>query len=301
MRLPRFRALFACCLALLSLGAVAAIGCRLPETSTGRHELTVAVLDVGQALAVAVVTSDGHALLYDAGNSREDAEQVILPFLRRRGFERLDVVVLSHPDQDHVGGMPAVLESVEVDLYVDPVLPSTNRSYMETLRLVRDRKIRAVRAEPGRVLELGTAVRVHVLWPARPLLSDPQGEISDNDNSVVLLVEHGAVRVLLPGDLEDRGETALLAREGAGLRASVLVVGHHGSRTSSSEPFLRAVQPAVAIVSAGRDNPYGHPHRETLQRLRRVGAHIYRTDVDGTVVVRSDGQQFQVLAGEGRP
>ncbi|MCS7257052.1 MAG: hypothetical protein NZ562_10575, partial [Thermomicrobium sp.] len=101
--------------------------------------------------------------------------------------------------------------------------------------------------------------------------------------------------VLLPGDLEERGEAALLAHErAAGLHAQILVVGHHGSRTSSSEPFLRAVRPVVAIVSAGRDNPYGHPHPEVLQRLRAVGAELYRTDVDGTVLIHSDGTRWTI-------
>nr|WP_286207104.1 ComEC/Rec2 family competence protein [Thermomicrobium sp. CFH 73360] len=256
--------------------------------------MTVAVLDVGQALAVTAVTADGHALLYDAGNSREDAEQVILPFLRSHGVDRLDYLVLSHPDQDHVGGMPAVLEGIAVNTYVDPVLPSTNRTYAETLRLVRDLGIQPLRAERGQVLELGAQVRVRILWPESPLIVDADGEISDNDNCVVLMVEHGAVRILLPGDLEARGEAALVERDREALRAAILVAGHHGSRTSSSELFLAVVQPEVAIISVGRDNAYGHPHAAVLQRLRAAGARIYRTDVDGTVVVTTDGERYTV-------
>lgn len=191
--------------------------------------------------------------------------------------------------------MPAVIAGIAVASFVDPVLPTTNRTYLETLRLVRERGIRAMRAERGRILQLGEQVSVRILWPERPFLVDTAGEASDNDNSVVLLVEHGGVHFLLPGDLEERGEEALLEQEGAdGLHAQILVVGHHGSRTSSSEPFLRAVRPAVAIISAGRDNPYGHPHPEVLQRLRAVGADVYRTDREGTVLVHSDGRRWTV-------
>jgi len=290
---------FPCVLLALLCSLVA---CTFPASEAQRSPttVTVAVFAVGQALAVGIVTPDGHALLYDAGNSREDAEQVILPFFRSRGIERLDYLVLSHPDQDHVGGMPAVLSGITVERYVDPVLPSTNRSYLETLRLVRERGVQPIRAERGRTLQLGEAVRARVLWPERPFLLDTSGEVSDNDNCVVLLVEHGDVRILLPGDLERRGEEALLAREGAGMRAQILVVGHHGSRTSTSEPFLAAVQPAVAVISVGRDNPYGHPHPEVLQRLRTYGVRVYRTDSDGTVLIDSDGTRWTVETGQGK-
>lgn len=281
---------------ILQFLALFVIGCSLPGrgVESAGTTLTVAVLDVGQALAVAAVTADGHALLYDAGNSREDAKQVILPFLRSHGVDRLDYLVLSHPDQDHVGGMPAVLEGIAVNTYVDPVLPSTNRAYAETLRLVRDFGVQPLRAERGLVLELGAQVRVRILWPESPLIVDADGEISDNDNCVVLMLEHGAVRMLLPGDLETRGEAALVERDREALRAAILVAGHHGSRTSSSELFLAAVQPEVAIISVGRNNAYGHPHEAALQRLRAAGARIYRTDVDGTIVVTSDGKRYTV-------
>jgi len=284
-------------LAILLLLVLPLAGCSLLRDRGGEPDasVTVAVFDVGQALAVGVITADGHALLYDAGNSREDAETVILPFFRSQGIEQLEYLILSHPDQDHVGGMPAVIEGIEVASFLDPVLPSTNRTYLETLRLVRERGIRAVRAERGRTLQLGEQVRVHLLWPQRPFLTESSGEVSDNDNSAVLLLEHGTVRFLLPGDLEEPGEEALLAQgDAAELRAQILVVGHHGSRTSSSEAFLDAVRPAVAIVSAGRENPYGHPHPEVLQRLRAVGAELYRTDVDGTVLIHSDGTRWTI-------
>lgn len=287
----------------IQLLALLVIACSLPgrgAVSSGTT-LTVAVLDVGQALAVAAVTADGHALLYDAGNSREDATQVILPFFRSHRIDRLDYLVLSHPDQDHVGGMPAVLEGISVSTYVDPVLPSTNRAYGETLRLVRDLRIRPLRAERGLVLELGAHVRAKILWPERPFILNADGEVSDNDNCVVLLLEHGAVRMLLPGDLETRGEAALVAREAEQLRAAILVVGHHGSRTSSSELFLSAVQPEVAIISVGKNNAYGHPHEATVRRLRAAGARIYRTDVHGTVVVTSDGERYTLNTQGERP
>lgn len=248
-------------------------------------ELTVAVLDVGQGLAVAVITDEKQALLYDAGNSRDDAERVILPFLREHGVQQLDYLVLSHPDQDHIGGMSAVLQGIWVRTFVDPVLPTTNRAYAEVLRLVGEQRSRPLRAVRGTTFQIGTRVQARILWPKRPFLRNTSGEIADNDNSVVLLIEHPSVRIVLPGDLEFHGEEALVQREAGSLPADILVVGHHGSRTSTSMTFLSAVRPAVAVISVGAGNRYGHPHDETIQRLFAIGAQVFRTDVDGTVIV----------------
>ncbi len=290
-RRSRFLFVFA---VLLTLAAVVSASF-LFGPSARPDAVKVVVFDIGQGLAVGVVTPDGHALLYDAGNSRQDVEQVIVPFFRSLGIERLDYLVLSHPDQDHVGGMPAVLDAMAVARFVDPVLPTTNRSYLETLRRVRELGIPAQRAERGSVLSLGNSVQAHILWPERPFLSESDGTVSDNENSVVLLIEHGDVRVLVPGDLERRGEAVLVQRDGERLRAHILVAGHHGSRTSSSEAFLRVVQPEVVLISVGRSNPYGHPHPEVLQRLREIGADVYRTDSDGTIVVESSGSSWTIV------
>lgn len=261
--------------------------------------LTVAVLDVGQGLSVAAVTDDGHALLYDAGNGATDVQNVILPFLRQHGVQRLDYLVVSHPDQDHVGGIPAVLSAIPIGLFLDPVLPTTNHAYLQALQLVASKQIPAQRARRGQNLTLGQ-VRVEVLWPRDPLMQQ-DGAVSDNDNAVVIRLVLGDIAVLLPADIEAPAESALVAAGAGALRANVLVVPHHGSRTSSTTPFLAAVAPKFAIISAGAHNAYGHPHPEAIARLRAAGATIFRTDQDGTVTVLTDGQSIQVKTERGKP
>ena len=269
-----------------------------PRFDAGRT--TIAFLAVGQALAVAVVTADGHALLYDAGNSARDVDDVILPFFRQHGITTLDYLLLSHPDQDHVGGMPAVLDAFTVVTFLDPALPSTNLAYLETLRGVADRGIRAERARSGQAFSLGTQVRIEILWPRDPLLQSEGGEVSDNDNGLVARLVVGDVTILLTGDIEAPAEHALVDIEASRLRAQILQVPHHGSQTSTTPALLKAVQPAVAVISVGAGNPYGHPHREVVKRLRAAGIDLYRTDVDGTIIIESDGESYRISTEQER-
>lgn len=269
------------------------------EPGGGSGQTTIAFLDVGQALAVAVVTADGHALLYDAGNSARDVREVIAPFFEARGVTRLDYLLLSHPDQDHVGGMPAVIDAFPIGAFLDPALPSTNLAYLETLERVADRGIPAQRARRGQSFLLGEQVRLEILWPRDPLLQDESGEVADNDNALVVRVVDGAVTVLLTGDIEAPAEHELVALEGGGLRAPVLQVPHHGSQTSTTPELLEAVRPQIAVISAGAGNPYGHPHAEVVNRLRAAGSAVYRTDVDGTVIIETDGASYRVQVERG--
>lgn len=259
-------------------------------------ELLVAVLDVGQGNAIAVITPDGHSMLVDAGRSQARVEEYIVPYLKEHGVERLDYAVITHPDQDHVGGMPRVLEMMPVGAVLDPVIPTTNQTYAETLEIMVDQDISGIKARRGTPIELGNAVEAEVLWPVDPLL-ESGGEPETNGNSIVISVTYGDVSFILPGDLEAEGEERLVEMESdEELRAQVLVVGHHGSQTSSTGAFLDAVSPEVAIISAGLDNQYDHPHEEVLQRLRLRAIDIYRTDLDGTIEVRTDGSTYGVTA-----
>ncbi|GBD16062.1 ComE operon protein 3 [bacterium HR26] len=269
------------------------------ELRRSSGQTTIAFLDVGQALAVAVVTTDGHALLYDAGNSARDVREVIAPFFEARGVTRLDYLLLSHPDQDHVGGMPAVIEAFPIGTFLDPALPSTNLAYLETLERVADRGIPAQRARRGQAFTLGEQVRFEILWPRDPLLRAEGDEVADNDNALVVRLVHGAVTILLTGDIEAPAEHELVVLEGDGLRAPVLQVPHHGSQTSTTPELLEAVRPEVSVISAGAGNPYGHPHAEVVNRLRAAGSAVYRTDVDGTVIIETDGASYRVQVERG--
>lgn len=264
----------------------------------GQGRLTLAVLDVGQGDGIFLRSPAGKTMLVDAGNESADARRVILPYLRDEGVTALDYLVLTHPDQDHVGGMPALLREMAVGAFVDSVQPGVvNQAYERTLDAVARKKVKAIKARRGQTtLDLGPGVQVEVLGPEEPLLT--VGRTSpENNNSVVLRVTYGQVRLLLTGDIETEGEERIMSHR-EDLRAQVLKVAHHGSRFSSGEAFLQAVRPEVALISAGVGNPYGHPHRELLRRLQQDNIKTYRTDQHGTIVVTTDGLTYRVTASK---
>jgi competence protein ComEC len=252
--------------------------------------LRVTFLDVGQGDAVLVEPPDGPRLLVDGGPGgarRFDVgERVLSPFLWNRPVGRLDAVALSHWDIDHSGGLAAVLRHFRVGEFWESGRAPSGAA--DTVAALARSGAPRRRLTAGQRLWLGRAM-VTVLGPA------PGPSVTANDQSLVLRLDWRGVSLLLPGDLGPQGEAALLGRAGP-LRALVLKVAHHGSRSSSGTPFLRAAQPLVAVVSVGVRNPFRHPSPETLGRLAAAGARVYRTDRDGAVVLETDGQVLRVTA-----
>jgi competence protein ComEC len=256
--------------------------------------LLFSVIDVGQGACVVVITPDGRTLVADVGRSQERVREVVIPYLREHGVERIDYLVATNPDQDHIGGMPAMLQEMEVGAWVDPVVSTTNQTYAASLELVDSLGIEPIRARRGGTLDMGPEVTAEILWPVEPLMMDGSEE-SRNNNSIVIRITHGDVAFLITGDIEAKAEEALVdADDDEQLQADVMVVPHHGSNTSSTAPFLDAINPTVAIIPVGLDNQYDHPRDEVIQRLRFRSIRIYRTDLDGTVEVRSNGDEYQV-------
>lgn len=250
--------------------------------------LRVTFIDVGQGDAILVQLPDGATILVDAGPASEDwsaGEARVVPFLRREGIGRLTYAVVTHGDQDHAGGMPAVLSEIPATILLEPGVASDSVGYRETLAL----PIPVRHPIAGEVWRLG-AVTMEVLGPPAKRLTSPHSET--NANSIVLMIRYGETAILLTGDAEPETEQWLLER-GVDLRANVLKVAHHGSGRSSTAPFLAAVQPAIAVAQTG-PNTYGHPNAKVLERLEEVGAAIYRTDRHGDVTVESDGKTVRV-------
>ncbi len=255
--------------------------------------LHVYALDIGQGDAILVVTPNGRRMLVDGGPS----PSAVLDQLGRRFApwdRRLDVVVLTHPDADHVGGLPAVMEGYRVAHVLDPGLeaggPDAEAWRAVTAAVVATgAEVHLARAGGSVVLDEAVGVRADLVWPPEPPFTET--ERLTNDNSVVLRLRYGVVSFLLTGDLETPAEAALL-RRGVDLRAPVLKAGHHGSATSTSDPFLAAVAPWLALISVGADNRFGHPAPETLERLATIP--VWRTDQRGTVEVITDGSAVWV-------
>lgn len=268
-----------------------------------RELLQLSVLDVGQGEALLLELPQGSALLIDGGGvphgDFDVGERVVLPELLRRGIRRLKAMVLTHPDGDHALGLIALAKHLEVEEFW---IASTFQSLEELPQL---KKVLDDRSIPIRPLDnhdwlFSDQVSLKILWPP------PDGEIkggpfSKNNRSLVIRACYREACMLLTGDLERGGEGGLL-EGGETLRSEILKVGHHGSRTSTSTEFLNAVAPQWALISAGRDNRFGMPHPEVLQRLRRQGAKIYRTDQSGMIQIGIGGEKvFKVNLGPGGP
>lgn len=239
-------------------------------------------IDVGQALSV-LVECDGKFMLYDGGNV--DDGSLVVSYLQSKGVEQLEYVFCSHAHEDHVGGLSAVLAYFPAYHVYSPVTEASTKCFQNFVKYTRQQNLAVEVPQVGDVWQLGSA-RMELLGPVR--------QYSDtNDTSLVLRIDYGSTSYLLTGDMEKEAESDLVA-SGANLKADVLQVGHHGSSTSTGYAFLNDVLPEMGIISCGVNNDYGHPHTETLSILRDAGIDLYRTDLMGTIIVASDGQNYTV-------
>lgn len=251
--------------------------------------LRVVFLDVGQGDAAVVHLPGGGTLVVDAGEAspRYDAgERVVAPYLRRAGIGRIDAVIASHPHSDHVGGLVYLLESFEVDHYVDAGQAYDSWTSRRLRELIDEKQIAYRRVAAGDSLRFPGGVTGLVLHPTADYVT-PDGRSAHglNNGSVAFRLDYAGRRLLFTGDIEAETEPALRAW-GARLRADVLKAAHHGSRTSSGEAFLDSVGASVAVVSVGAFNRFGHPATQVLQRLREDGTRARRTDLCGAVTVQ---------------
>lgn len=267
---------------------MAAIGLLWPVllSWTGRGQVQLVFIDVGQGDAVAIRTPRARWLLIDAGPpQRGNGQHPVVKELQAHGVQKLEALVLTHPDLDHFGGALDVIGSFPVAEIVDPARPSPKAGFIDILEASRDRGIRWRRAAAGQSWSID-GITLEVLAPADSLI---QADTEANASSVVLWLKWGDFDAILTGDAPAEVERSISSRFSG--RVEVLKVGHHGSTTSSDSLFLDRTRPKVAVVSAGRNNRFGHPAPAVLDRLERVGALVSRTDLDGTIRVigRRDG------------
>ena len=262
------------------------------------RELRITMLDVGQGDGIVIETPHGHTILIDTGGRLElhahafaqspaevAAMRVLLPFLQYEGITHIDVMLLTHPHGDHAGGAAPVLRSLPVQVFLDSGQSYTGNAYQDAVREAVRTHVPRIIAERGQVISFDDGVILHVLAPAQPLFRDGRNDI--NENSIIVMLTYQHIRMLFTGDAGEQAETRLLA-QGDDLHADFLKVGHHGSAYASSAAFLQAVHPRIALISVGQHNLFHHPALPTLQRLRTVGAQVYRTDQCGAIIVRSD-------------
>lgn len=268
-----------------------------------KPDLRMVLFDVGQGDAILLSTAGGHHILVDGG-TKEGFDTGVKPYLEANGLTTLDLLVLTHPHEDHLGGVVSLLEEnkVQVKMVLDSGYPHTTLLYQQFISLIREKKIPYQRAVRGLAFHPGDEEpRWHglILHPPHPFLSGTNADL--NNNSVVLLLTFGRIRILLPGDLEEKGMEELLTAYSGSLHAQILKVAHHGSAGANSPEWLRRTSPEIAVISAGRNNPFGHPSAVVIQDLQRSGARVYRTDLHGQVVleIRSKKQEGTVMVKRG--
>ena len=299
-QLRRSEAYGLACVLILAAAIVAVYPFR---PSVNRGELEITVLDVAQGDSILVVSPKGSTLLIDGGGAfegfrgREEhwgpdpGEEAVSAYLWARGFQNLDAVALTHAHQDHIGGLTAVLQNFHVARLLvgrDTAAPA----YGRLLRLAGTLQVPVEHEQRPESFQWD-GVDVDVLWPQ--VAPDQVAPLAKNNDSLVVRLEFGDRTFLLPGDAEKQVEYQMLNENAPGfLHADVLKVGHHGSKNSSMPEFLGVVSPQIAIISAGEENPYGHPHAELLERLQAGAIRTYRTDRDGAVRVLTDGRNLRV-------
>jgi len=247
-------------------------------------ELKVHFIDVGQGDAILVETPSGQKMLVDAGENVYGTQ--VVDYLLAQGVQELDVVVGTHTHSDHIGGLDAVIARFPVQAIYMPRVTQNTKSFEDVLKAVQRRGLTIFTARAGVVIPL-QGVDCRILSPR----ADRYDEL--NDYSVVIRLQYGSQSFLLTGDARSIPENQML-NAGEELKATVLKVAHHGSYSSSSTWFLDAVQPVYGIISLGKDNDYGYPHASTMAKLAKAGIKIYRTDLNGTIVVNTDGSSLQV-------
>lgn len=247
----------------------------------GAGKLEVHFIDIGQGDATLIKT-DGHAMLIDAGNNSKGT--AVQNYLKKQGVKKLDYVIGTHPDADHIGGLDVIIYKFDCGKVLLPGYKKETKTYADVEASLKAKGYKALNPSVGEEFQLGKAAFT-VIAPAERKFD------SANDYSVAIRLEHGKNHFLLIGDAEEDSEQEML-KSGQKLDANVYKVSHHGSKTGTSEELLGAVNPTYAVISCGEDNAYGHPHAEVMNLLRKEGVKVFRTDEQGTIVAVSDGEKI---------
>lgn len=262
-----------------------------------RKNLEVTAIDVGQGSAILVQLPDGRRMLIDGGGFPEGnfdvGRYVVAPYLWHERIGKIDIVVLTHPHPDHLNGLIYILSNFDVKEVWTSGESSGNESYQDFLRIISEKKIgcKIVSEKTGVIIM--NDILIDIMNPENPLdkQDDPSQKFQDvNNHSIVMKITYGNVSFLLPADISEPAETRLV-RTGRDMRSKVLFVPHHGGFSSSTEPFIRRVQPDIAVISCGADNIYKLPHPDVLGRYSVIGTRrVFRTDRNGAVSIMTDGK-----------
>lgn len=260
-----------------------------PKPEMGKLEIDY--LSVGQGDSILIKTPDGQKILLDGGPDNTVIQKLgeYLPFFDRK----IDLMILTHPHSDHVTGLNEVLRRYQVGKILYTGALHTAPEYITWLGLIKDKKINLEIIKVKQIINLGDDLKLEILYPWRDFTNERVENL--NDTSLVAKLVYKNNSFLFVGDAEALEEGEILA-DGANLKSDVLKVGHHGSATATSQAFLNAVTPKMAVIEVGGNNQFGHPHHVILQKLAAAGVKVYRTDLNGDVRMFSDGENISVTA-----
>lgn len=246
-------------------------------------KLMISYMDVGQGDA-AYIKVNGNDILIDAGprsNSKELLEQ-----LKAKNIDDFELVIATHPHEDHIGGMVDVFKEYEVKAFYSPKITHTTKTYENLVKAVKDEGLKTKELKGGMVIDLGEGAKFEVFTPQKSEYEEL------NDYSPIMKLSFGDTSYLFTGDAEKLAEEEALAKYKTSLDSDVIKFGHHGSSSSSSNAFIEAVSPKYGIISCAKDNKYGHPHIETLDIIKKYNIKTFRTDTDGEIILTSDGKSI---------
>lgn len=262
---------------VLVAGIVAHMSLMRPLPPAEDNTVRTHFIDVGQGDSEFIELPNGKTILIDAGE--QESGETVVGYIRGLGHQQIDAVIATHPHSDHIGGLAEVLQAFEIGSVYMPKKEHTSKAFVRLLDTIEEKEIPLYTARQGVVIFAEDDMKAELLAPV-------SNEYEDlNNYSAVLKVSYGKTGLLFTGDAEREVEEELL---GADISARILKVGHHGSSTSSGSRFLKKVNPAYAVISCEKGNTYGHPHRETLEALAKMGCKILRTDEMGTIVLDAD-------------
>lgn len=281
--------------ALLAAGCTASPGGAPKQNTAQAGALTIKVLDVGQGDAILIRTPE-QTIFIDTGDLDEHPK--LEAALKKENIKTVDKLIITHPHADHLGGASVIFKNCEVKAVYDNGEPATAKFYREYLKTIKAKNIPYKALVDGDVLDFGGGVSFRVLSPTAQMVKDggkKNGKPNLNINSIVGRLVFGDFSMLFTGDAEKETENGILSRHSApDLKSLVLKSPHHGSKTSSTAAFIKAVAPEATAISCGAGNDYGHPHKEILDRYGKFNIKVYRTDEMGTIALTSDGKTYSI-------
>lgn len=284
-RINRIFCLVSYCILSLLIFTSCELNTSLIHSTSENNILKIHYIDVGQG-DCELIQLNNENLLIDSGSSQFNHK--LISYLKKLGIKKIDYVIATHPHEDHIGNMASIINSFEINNFYAPKKYSVSKSFEEMIIALKDNNLKIIPAKSNVNFSLGKNAKCEIIAPNSNTYE------KTNDYSVILKLTYGDTKFLFTGDAEKVSEREVIYNE-FDINCDVLKVGHHGSNSSSSPEFLKKITPKVAIISCGKNNNFDHPHKETLSNLKKFKCRIYRTDIEGTIILMSDGKNISKL------